>query len=150
MGLHLLHAGIAHFCWVQPCSSQQVSTHLQLWGCATSHCGLQKDCGVVFVSDSASPTGVDRFFLTLLPPKKSLDDPNSMEAQLAFKPADEQIVPLRQVGTVNLFQWCHPAATCHSAASTSHLCKALQADPAPAAGLCHASLSHLTQSASAV
>ena len=51
------------------------------------------------MSRTASPTGVDRFFLTLLPPKKSLDDPNSMEAQLTFKPADEQIVPLRQVGT---------------------------------------------------
>ena len=59
-----------------------------------------KDCRVFFVSKSASFPGVDRFFLTLLPPKKSLDDPNSMEAQLSFKPADEQIVPLRQVGTV--------------------------------------------------
>ena len=60
---------------------------------------LSKACRVVFVSDFASLTGVDRFFLTLLPPKKSLDDPNSMEAQLTFKPADEQIVPLRQVST---------------------------------------------------
>ena len=56
-------------------------------------------CKVVFASKSGPSAGVDRFFLTLLPPKKSLDDPNSMEAQLAFKPADEQIVPLRQVGT---------------------------------------------------